>query len=231
MNKRLAQGEKSETLSTEGREEKRTPLEEGQKSKEEAVFKKEPKKEEKAKEASEQKKVKQEKEMIPTYDEFKEAEDSLFGKAEKLWDQARLYEEKDKEMPKEIAEAAMRAGKVVVERLKNKYKPGADFLITPEQREELEKDIPEFRKELEETGKLDKYAEWIRKRVYALNEEYANERFDTNFTLTWPIQQALNKLWPKESDYKDKKAEIIDSTRKQLTAEFEAHRNFHNFIY
>jgi len=102
----------------------------------------------------------------------------------------------------------------------------------------------------------EKFIGSFRERLYALHEEYPDQSFDTNWQLIYPLQKALNDLWPEDPtkdvikvfyDMKDKDGNVLKDPlgnvrreekvysmtemRKELTLEFEAHRNFHNFIY
>ena len=90
---------------------------------------------------------------------------------------------------------------------------------------DFEEERPSSSKENQEN-----YINWYRKKLYAINEEYINERSDTNFTLLWELRQALNSLWAKESDSDDEKKRV-NELRQTLTKEFEAHMGLHNFIY
>ncbi len=97
---------------------------------------------------------------------------------------------------------------------------------------------------------------WFSKRIQALIHEYPDQSFETNWTLVWPLQQAINKLWPKEdekdiflapADLKDAKGRSLkdpqgnilrgmkkdsySALRKELAFELEAFRNIHNFRF
>jgi hypothetical protein len=95
---------------------------------------------------------------------------------------------------------------------------------------------------VEEVG-VNAYSEWFENKIHALIEEYPDQNFETNWTLTYTIQQGVNSLWPKdgkdEFQYKVKGIngqEIIrkDSytrLRKELAVKLESYRAIHNFIY
>ena len=95
---------------------------------------------------------------------------------------------------------------------------------------------------VEEVG-VETYKEWFENKIHALIEEYPDQNFETNWTLTYTIQQGVNNLWPKEGqdefEYKVKGTngqEIIrkDSytrLRKELALKLESYRAVHNFIY
>jgi hypothetical protein len=95
---------------------------------------------------------------------------------------------------------------------------------------------------VEEIG-VEAYREWFEDKIHALLEEYPDQNFETNWTLTYTIQQAVNNLWPKdgkdEFTYKIKDVngqEIIKKDsyarlRKELALKLESYRAVHNFIY
>jgi len=93
---------------------------------------------------------------------------------------------------------------------------------------------------------VDKLREWFEDKIHALIMEYPDQSFETNWTLVYPLQQAINSLWPKEGE-KDKdiirneqgkpqtneKGEpyTYSGLRKELALELESHRNLHNYMF
>lgn len=84
----------------------------------------------------------------------------------------------------------------------------------------------------EDVGEFEK---WFRQKIHALIEEYPDQSFETNWTLVYPLQQAINSLWPEKEEltFKDKKGTVVNyvELRRSLALELEAHRSLHNYIF
>lgn len=95
---------------------------------------------------------------------------------------------------------------------------------------------------VEEMG-VEAYRKWFEDKIHALVEEYPDQSFETNWTLTYAIQQGINNLWPKngndEFEYKIKgingqeiiKKDSYTRLRKELAGKLESYRAVHNFAY
>jgi hypothetical protein len=149
-----------------------------------------------------------------------------FSRDEELLNKILQHEMKGEDAPQELKEAAAKRFIEMVCEIKSNVKTGKveSSPISPELAEEIERRRPGF------SSKEDRknFKDWFLKKLYAINEEYINERSDTNFTLLWELRQALNVLWSEE---KDSNVKEINELRKELTKHFEAHMGLHNFIY
>lgn len=90
----------------------------------------------------------------------------------------------------------------------------------------------------------EEFKKMFREKVHALMEEYSEQSFETNWTLVWPLQQAINSLWPKEYEldqiskkdgslWLDSKSKpyLFSELRKELADQLEAYRSIHNFRF
>lgn len=68
--------------------------------------------------------------------------------------------------------------------------------------------------------------EWFRGRLHVLIEEQADQSFDQNWRLVYPLEATIMSLMP-ENRLEDKHFEL----RQRLSKELAASRNIHNFIY
>jgi len=95
---------------------------------------------------------------------------------------------------------------------------------------------------VEEIG-IANYKKWFEDKIHALVEDYPDQNFETNWTLTYTLQQSINNLWGKdgkdEFEYVSKSnngQEILmkgsyKELRRELAEKLESYRAVHNFIY